>query len=133
MRIFIGKYSGKIMQIPHKYMDYTYFHMHNYLLQTFMLTGILGFLIVLVFSVLLVRRTVMLFFSKHPDATLAVKSLTLPITGFFIYAMFEVLMFTGSADERSLTTDIRELSFFLLAGIVLGYAYELAPGKRKSK
>ena len=35
-----------------------------------------------------------------------------------------------SADERALT-DFRELCFFLLAGVVLAYAYELAPGKKK--
>ena len=45
--------------------------------------------------------------------------------------MFEIVIFTASADERALT-DFRELCFFLLAGVVLAYSYELAPERKKS-
>lgn len=133
LRILIGKYSDKIMQIPQSYIGLPFLHMHNFLLQTFMLTGALGFLIVLAFTVLLVRRTVRLYFSKDPRATTAVKSLCFPLLGLYIYGSFDCLMFTNSWDMRSLTTDIRELMFFLLAGLVLAYSYELAPDRKKGE
>ncbi len=131
LRILTGKYSDKMMLGAQKYMSYPFWHMHNYLLQTFMLTGLLGFLIVLAFTVLMVIRMIKLFFCSDVRADMAVKSLTLPVTGMFIYAMFDVLMFTGSSDQRSLTTDIRELCFFLLAGAVLAYSRELCPSRKK--
>ena len=73
---------------------------------------------------------VRLFFSSHPGATLAVKSLTLPLSGILIYGMLETVIFTASADERALT-DFRELFFFLVAGVVLAYSYELAPPQKR--
>ena len=135
LRLLIGKYNSKVMDGPHRYQvsaeNGSFWHMHNYLLQVLMLTGLIGFLLVLAFSVLLVWRMIRLFFSAHPDATLAVKSLTLPVSGILIYGMFEIVIFTASADERALT-DFRELCFFLLAGVVLAYSYELAPERKKS-
>lgn len=129
-RLFIGKYSSKIMDIPHKYQSHPYYHMHNYLLQTLMLTGLVGLLLVLGFTGLMVIKMIRLFFSQHPEATLAVKSLTLPLSGIFVYGMFEIVLFTQSADERAVT-DFRELFFFLLAGIFLGYYYEIFPPRKK--
>ena len=129
-RLFIGKYSNKIMDIPHKYQSHPYYHMHNYLLQTLMLTGLVGLMLVLGFTVLMVIKMIRLFFSQHPEATLAVKTLTLPLSGVFVYGMFEIVLFTQSADERAVT-DFRELFFFLLAGIFLGYYYEIFPPRKK--
>ena len=126
LRLLIGKYSAKLMDGPHRYQVGPFWHMHNYLLQVLMLTGLIGFLLVLAFSVLLVWRMIRLFFSSHPGATAAVKSLTLPVSGILIYGMLETVIFTASADERALT-DFRELFFFLLAGVVLAYSYELEP------
>ena len=130
LRLLIGKYNSKLMDGPHRYQIGPFWHMHNYLLQVLMLTGLIGFLLVLIFSVLLVVRMVRLFFSSHPGATFAVKSLTLPVSGILIYGMMETVIFTASADERALT-DFRELFFFLLAGVVLAYSYELAPPKSR--
>ncbi len=104
--------------------------MHNYLLQVLMLTGLIGFLLVLAFSVLLVVRMLCLFFTQNPAATTAIKSLTLPVSGILVYGMLETVIFTASADDRALT-DFRELFFFLLAGVVLAYSYELAPMKKR--
>ena len=129
LRLLIGKYSDKIMLIPHKYMNYPYFHMHNYLLQVLMLTGIPGFLLVLAFSVLLVWRAVKLFFSAAPAV---VKVLVLPISGILFYGLFEIIIFTESADQRALT-DFRELFFFLVAGVVLAYSYEFSPAERRPR
>ena len=126
LRLLIGKYSSKIMLIPNKYQSYPYWHMHNYLLQVLMLTGIPGLLLVLAFSVLLVWRAVKLFFSGAPAV---VKSLVLPVAGILFYGMFEIVIFTESADQRALT-DFRELFFFLLAGVVLAYSYEFSPEEK---
>ena len=130
MRLLIGKYSSKIMDVPHQFQDFPYWHMHNYLLQVLMLTGLLGLLLVAAFTVLLVVRMVRLFFSPDPRADLSVKLLTLPLGGVLIYGMFETILFTASADERALT-DFRELFFFLLAGMLLAWSYELAPAKKR--
>ena len=134
LRLLIGKYSSKVMDGPHRYQisaeNGSFWHMHNYLLQVLMLTGLIGFLLALGFSVLLVVRMIRLFFTQNPDADTAIKSLTLPVSGILLYGMLETVIFTNSADERALT-DFRELFFFLLAGVVLAYSYELAPGKKK--
>jgi O-antigen ligase len=134
MRLLIGKYSSKVMDGPHRYQisaeNGSFWHMHNYLLQVLMLTGLVGFLLVLAFTVLLVVRMVRLFFTQNPSATTAIKSLTLPVSGILLYGMLETVIFTNSADERAVT-DFRELCFFLLAGVVLAYAYELGETRKK--
>lgn len=130
-RIVRGCYSSKVMDIPHKYTSVAFWHMHNFLLQVFMLTGLPGFLLVFAFTVLLVRRMILLFFSSR--ASLSDKLLTLPLTGLLLYSMFETLIFTDSADYRAMTTDIRELMFFLLAGLVLARSYELYPACRHGR
>ena len=135
LRLLIGKYSSKVMDGPHRYQisaeNGSFWHMHNYLLQVLMLTGLVGFLLVLDFTVRLVVRMLRLFFTRNPAATTAIKSLTLPVSGILLYGMLETVIFTNSADERALT-DFRELCFFLLAGMVLAWSGELAPGKKKS-
>jgi len=130
LRLLVGKYSSKLMDVPNKYQSYPYYHMHNFLLQTLMLTGLPGLLLALAFTVLMVIRMLKLFFSKLPEASMAIKTLTLPLSGIFVYGMFEIILFTASADERAIT-DFRELCFFLLAGIFLGYYYEIFPPKAK--
>lgn len=132
LRLLIGKYNSKVMDGPHRYQIGPFWHMHNYLLQVLMLTGLPGFLLVLAFSVLLVVRMIRLFFSEHPEATIAVKLLTLPVSGILIYGMLETVIFTASADERALT-DFRELFFFLVAGAALAYSYELAPPRKRRR
>ena len=130
IRLLIGKYSSKIMDIPNQYQSYPYFHMHNFLLQVLMLTGVIGFMLVLAFTVLMVIKMIRLFFSQHPEATMDVKLLTLPLSGIFIYGMLEIILFTASADARALT-DFRELCFFLITGIFLAYYYQVFPAKKK--
>lgn len=130
LRLLIGKYSSKIMDIPNQYQSFPYFHMHNFLLQVLMLTGIIGFMLVLTFTVLMVIKMIRLFFSQHPEATMDVKILTLPLSGIFIYGMLEIILFTASADDRALT-DFRELCFFLIAGIFLAYYYQIFPARKR--
>ena len=125
-RILFGKLSIKDMDYTSAVLKYPYFHIHNYLLQVLLLTGLPGFLLVLAFSLLLVFRCIRLFFSK---ALIADKLLVLPVSGIFIYGMFETIIFTDSADQRALT-DFRELFFFLVAGVVLAAYYEHFPDKQ---
>lgn len=124
-RIFIGKLSHKLMDYTRAVMKYPYYHIHNYLLQVLLLTGVPGFLLVLAFSLLLVYRCVRFFFSK---ASLSDRLLVLPISGVLLYGMLETIIFTDSADQRALT-DFRELFFFFVAGIVLAFFYEQFPSR----
>jgi uncharacterized membrane protein len=80
--------------------------------------------------VLVLIRMIRLFFSAHPGTTLAVKTLTLPVSGIFVYGMLETVIFTASADERALT-DFRELFFFLVTGVMLAYSYAFEPPKKR--
>ena len=89
-------------------------------------------LLVVAFCVLLLWRMLRLFFSQDQRIGIAVKILTFPLAGSFIYGMFETMLFTQCADDRA-NTDFRELFFFLLAGIVLAYSYELAPKKDRKQ
>ena len=131
-RILIGKYSHKVMEAPNFFLHDSFYHMHNIWLQVLMLTGLPGFLLIVGFTLLLIWRMLRLFFSKVPGATLAIKSLTFPLTGVLIYGMFETMLFTQCADDRA-CTDFRELFFFLAAGIVLAFSYEFAPPGKRSK
>ena len=95
-----------------------------------MLTGVIGLLLVLAFTVLMVIKMIRVFFSNHPLAGMDIKVLTLPISGIFIYSLLELILFTASSDDRSVT-DFRELFFFLIAGIFLSYYYQIFPPKAK--
>ncbi len=89
---------------------YHYEHMHNFLLQVLMLTGIPGFILVLAFCVLLLIRMVRVFFSER--LSIAEKTLVLPLAGLLIYYMLEAGLFTE--------TGVQTLFFFLIAGMVIG-------------
>lgn len=133
-RILMGCFSDKLMNVPNLFVDFPvpFTHMHNFLLEVFMLTGLIGFLLVLGFCLLLVLRMLHLFFTQEPSVGLAEKILTIPLTGILIYGMFEVVIFTACGDRRA-PTDMRELSFFVLAGIFLGFSYDVLPKLRDLK
>lgn len=125
-----GRYSFKAMDGLNREFHYPntpISHAHNYLLQVLFLTGIVGFLLVLLFSVLTVRRMIMVFFAPDNKVLFADRLLTIPLAGSFIYSMVEVMIFTNSADYRSPCTDARELMFFVIAGVFLAVSYEVFP------
>ena len=127
-RILIGSFSDKLMNIPNSFIDFPvpFTHMHNFLLQVFMLTGLPGFLLVVCFCILLVLRMIHLFFTRDQRVSLAEKTLTIPLAGILLYGMFEIVIFTSCSDTRA-PTDMRELSFFIIAGMVLGCSHDILP------
>ena len=133
-RIFVGCFSDKLMSIPNLFVDFPvpFMHMHNFLLETFMLTGLLGFLLVVFFCLRLVIRMLHLFFTTDRRVSLADKVLTIPLAGTLLYGMFEVVIFTACSDKRA-PTDIRELSFFIIAGMVLACSCDVLPRLREIK
>ena len=133
-RIFVGCFSDKLMSIPNLFVDFPipFLHMHNFLLETFMLTGLLGFLLVVFFCLRLVIRMLHLFFTADQRVSLADKVLTIPLAGILLYGMFEVVIFTACSDKRA-PTDMRELSFFIIAGMVLACSHEVLPRLRDMK
>ena len=133
-RIFVGCFSDKLMSIPNLFVDFPipFQHMHNFLLECFMLTGLLGFLLVVFFCLRLVLRMLHLFFTNDRRVSLADKVLTIPLTGILIYGMFEAVVFTACSDKRA-PTDMRELSFFIIAGMVLACSHEVLPRLRDLK
>ena len=67
---------------------------------------------------------IMLFFSNDTDASLAEKTLVLPLTGYILYgATLEVLLFTEA--------DIRTFAFFLIAGVLLADCRDLRIGEKE--
>lgn len=127
-RILIGSFSDKLMNVPNSFIDFPvpFTHMHNFLLQVFMLTGLPGFLLVVCFCILLVLRMLHLFFTRDRRVSLAEKTLTIPLAGILIYGMSEIVIFTSCSDTRA-PTDMRELSFFIIAGMVLGLSHDILP------
>ena len=132
-RILIGSFADKLMTVPNTFVDFPvpFTHMHNFLLEVFMLTGLPGFLLVLAFCLLLLVRMLHLFFTGDSRISLAEKTLTIPLAGILLYGMFEVVIFTACADRRA-PTDMRELSFFLIAGMVLGWSHDILPRLRRT-
>lgn len=94
-------------------------HTHNYLLETLMLTGLPGLLLVLAFTLILVWRMVRVFFAA--GAELPVKLLTLPLATVLLKNMGEATLLRYD--------DITNYVFCLAAGAFLAYSYELFPEK----
>ena len=97
-------------------------HYHNMFLNVLMLTGIPGLIVVFAFLYLLVKKMLILLFSRKLEASLIEKTLTIPLIGLIGYsATLEVLLFTE--------TDIRAFAFFFIAGIMLADYRDLEIGK----
>ena len=91
-------------------------HFHNFLIQTLILTGLPGLLLVLAFCVLVVGKGLKLFFSGGEGISPGVKALALSPIAAILYAMFESCLFTD--------LDIRCLFFFLMSGMLTGSWYD---------
>ena len=94
----------------------SYSHMHNFLLQTLVLTGLIGFSLVLVICVRLLLSAWRLCFSEKLKLPFAERTLALPLIACLIIGQFESGFFNY--------TDERTLFFYLIAGFVLGTCRE---------
>ena len=95
-------------------------------LNILMLTGIPGLVIVLAFLYILIRIILFLLFSRKEEASLAEKTLAIPLIGLIGYgATLEVLLFTE--------TDIRAFAFFFIAGILFAECRDFEIGKREKR
>lgn len=94
-----------------------YAHTHTMFLQVLMLAGIPGLLLMLAFVVLVSIRIIRLYFA--PSECMAVKVLTLPMTGFLVYNMLDASLFYSF--------DLRSTLFFVLAGAVTAFSQDIHP------
>lgn len=97
-------------------------HMHNFLLDSLMLTGLVGLVLLAVFTVLLVVRMIRLFFAQDAQVGFEKKLLTLPLAAILLENTMEAVIFRY--------TDPISICFFLVAGVFLAYSYELLPEKK---
>ena len=92
-------------------------NVHNFLLQTLMLTGLPGLLLVLAFCALVFIRTLRFWFAEKSSASLGEKMLGLPFVACMLFGQLESGFFNF--------TDERTLYFYLLCGLLIGqYAAE---------
>lgn len=119
IRLVKGCLYSHLMDYVNPLLTRPHGHLHNFLLQTVGLTGLPGLLLVLGFCALLTWRMIRIFFSEKAELDFPVRLLTIPLTGVLVYGMLEVPIFGYS--------DIRAFLFFLLAGIFLGWSYEIDP------
>lgn len=96
-------------------------HAHNSALEVLMMTGVVGFVFILVFLILLLVRMMCVFFSKK--ASIFGKMLILPVAATIVKNMFESTLVRHE--------DVTNYIFFLVAGIFLSYSYELFPEKKR--
>ncbi len=89
-------------------------HFHNFLLQTLILTGLPGLTLAMAFCFLVLKKAFLLFFSRDPRVSMGVRVLALAAVSPLVYGLFEACFFTD--------VDIRPLFFFLMSGLMLGFA-----------
>lgn len=88
-------------------------HMHNMFFEVLMITGISGFLLILFWTILMVKKMLNLYFSLSANISLALKILTIPIAGIFVYNLAEVVIFGK--------LDLIGICFFIFSGLFSGY------------
>ncbi len=119
-RLLKGCPAADVMSVSNELLKpRSYPTMHNSFLEAMVLTGLPGLAIVLLFTGLLAFHMIRLFFSEDPRVSPAVKSLTGPLAGIVSYSMLEAQIFFNA--------EFTSLYFYLTAGILLAYAYELCP------
>ena len=93
---------------------------HNFFLETLMLTGVPGLLLILAFIFILVCRMLRILLDTGVDSS--IKLLTLTLTTVLLKNMGEAMLLRYD--------DITNYMFFLVAGVFLAYSYELLPEKK---
>lgn len=123
IRILIG--SDKATEITNNYIKAHYPdefvqygfrpNHHNTYLDLFLEAGLVCFILILAFFVMLVIKMIKLFFS--PETHLSVKTLVITLTGIMLYNLFESTLFY--------IYDMRTVIFCVLASYVFAYEKEL--------
>ena len=72
----------------------------------------------------MVVKMIKFFFADSSNVSLAVKALTIPLAGTFLFNLAEENIFTG--------LDISGACFFLIAGVFISYYHELMPRRNNS-
>ena len=132
IRLLRGSLQEEIVSYVRTFLPWDFGHMHNSYLEVLMLTGVIGLFLVVVFSLLLLVRMLHLFFTDDAKARFADKLLVIPLAGMFVYSTVEVTFFVY-LQEAPLSTEVREMFFFLTAGMVLGISYDILPSLRRKK
>ena len=94
-----------------------YGHFHNSYIETLVVGGLPGFALAMAFFLLLVIKSVKLFFAPAGSVSLAMRFLCLPVCSIMIYNLFESSLFA--------IMDFRSVSFFIIAGFMLAAAKDL--------
>lgn len=121
LRLLRGCLTKNVMSIANQVLPRAKVHFHNTYLQVLIFAGLPGLLLVLGFCVFLLWRMLRIFFSR--EAAFSLKLLVIPLAGSLLYNMLEVDLFFDA--------DVRTLSFYLLAGILLSYYYEFWPEEKR--
>ena len=108
--LLFGSSGGSLMSRTNELLQDTKAHVHNFLLQSLMLAGIPGLLIVLTLLFFLFAAAFRLCFGGRAPLSSAV--LSLPLFATFVYGQFEAGFFNF--------TDARTLFFYLMCGLMLG-------------
>ena len=108
--LLFGSSGGSLMSRTNELLQDTKAHVHNFLLQSLMLAGIPGLLIVLTLLFFLFAAAFRLCFGGRAPLSSAV--LSLPLFATFVYGQFEAGFFNF--------TDARMLFFYLMCGLMLG-------------
>ncbi len=96
-------------------------HHHNSYLELLMYGGLPGFLLMMAVLVIIVLKSVRLFFTENEGATPTIKSLIAIVAGIMVYNMFE----TSFIHKYYMCTAV----YFIVAGYILAYEKELC-GKK---
>lgn len=124
VRLLLGDLSKDLMTIVNTVLRELYpavkeykLHMHNSYMQTLMLTGLPGLLLVVLWTVLLLKKMIKLFFSK--EYGFAAKIPVLAIAGFLVIALSESFLF--------MKLDLCTMAFLLWTGIFAADYYDIFP------
>jgi O-antigen ligase len=118
--LLFGSGADEGLALVNEHLTQPVAHCHNFLLQTLLLTGLPGFLLVLAFCVFLLAAALRLLFT--PRAPTPLRVLTLPVLSSLLFGQLEAGFFNY--------TDARTLFFYLICGMMLGTYYDLFPPKK---
>lgn len=86
-------------------------HHHCSYLDVLMRTGVPGFALIMAFVLLLLKKMIVLYFSEKEGVDIALKTLTVMLSGLLLYSTLESCIF--------IMADIRSIVFYIVAGVVV--------------